>query len=305
MPNNYAQGRYYGLSTLRMGIEKSRNVMTVRLAQQIGMAPIVDIGVRTGIYDELSPVLAMALGAGETTPWRLVGAYASFINGGKRVEPTIIDCVQDRNGKTIYRSDQRECTGCNPKKEDGQTVLVEPHLPDTRPQDLDPITAYQITSIMEGVVRRGTATRLRVIDKPVAGKTGTTNDYKDAWFMGMSPDLVVGVYVGFDSPKTLGRGEAGGRVAAPIARDFLLEALKNAPNAPFRIPEGVRLVRVNGRTGKLARPGEPGSILEAFRPGTEPKRGEQGVRLTIGGSKAVTDDAKAPENEDDDLGGLY
>ncbi len=303
-PSNYAEGRFYGLSTLRLGIEKSRNVMTVRLAQQIGMAPIVDIGVRTGIYDELSPVLAMALGAGESTPWRMVGAYASFINGGKKVEPTIIDRVQDRNGKTIYRYDQRECTGCNPDKETRATELVEPHLPDTRPQVLDPITAYQITSIMEGVVQRGTATRLRVIGKPVAGKTGTTNDYKDAWFMGMSPDLVVGVYVGFDNPKTLGRGEAGGRVAAPIARDFLIDALKNAPNAPFRIPEGVRLVRVNGRTGELARPGDPGAILEAFRSGTEPKRGEKGVRLVIGRGKPGDAIVDQPE-EEDDLGGLY
>ena len=303
-PSNYAQGRFYGLSTLRLGIEKSRNVMTVRLAQQIGMAPIVDIGVRTGIYDELSPVLAMALGAGESTPWRMVGAYASFINGGKKVEPTIIDRVQDRYGKTIYRYDQRECTGCNFEKESVQTSFVEPHLPDTRPQVLDPITAYQITSIMEGVVQRGTATRLRVIGKPVAGKTGTTNDYKDAWFMGMSPDLVVGVYVGFDNPKTLGRGEAGGRVAAPIARDFLIDALKNAPNAPFRIPEGVRLVRVNGRTGELARPGDPGSILEAFRSGTEPKRGEKGVRLVIGRGKPGDAIVDQPE-EEDDLGGLY
>jgi penicillin-binding protein 1A len=285
-------------------VEKSRNVMTVRLAQQIGMTPIVDIGVRVGIYDELSPVLAMALGAGESTPWRMVGAYASLVNGGKKVSPTIIDRVQDRDGKTIYRFDERECIGCN-RVEGDNVPLREPRLPDPRPQVLDPITAYQITSIMEGVVQRGTATRLRVIGKPVAGKTGTTNDYKDAWFLGFSPDLVVGVYVGFDAPKTLGRGEAGGRVAAPIARDFLLEALKKSPNAPFRIPEGVRLVRVNGRTGELARPGEPGSILEAFRPGTEPKRGEQGVRLAIGGGTAVSDEAQVPEDEDDDLGGLY
>ncbi|PHS24296.1 MAG: penicillin-binding protein [Robiginitomaculum sp.] len=303
MPSNYAEGRYYGLSTLRLGVEKSRNVMTVRLAQQIGMAPIVDIGVRVGIYDELSPVLAMALGAGESTPWRMVGAYASLVNGGKKIRPTIIDRVQDRDGKTIYRFDERECVGCNHIEGD-DTPLREPRLPDIRPQVIDPITAYQITSIMEGVVQRGTATRLRVIGKPVAGKTGTTNDYKDAWFLGFSPDLVVGVYVGFDAPKTLGRGEAGGRVAAPIARDFLLEALKNAPNAPFRIPEGVRLVRVNGRTGELARPGERGSILEAFRPGTEPKRGEQGVRLAIGGGKATSKDVVTPE-DDDDLGGLY
>ncbi len=306
-PSNYAEGRFYGLSTLRLGIEKSRNVMTVRLAQQIGMQPIVDIGVRTGIYDQLDPVLAMALGAGETTPWRMVGAYASLINGGKKIEPTILDRVQDRYGKTIYRYDQRDCSGCNlstkNEAEELPVALVEPVLPDNRPQVLDPVTAYQITSIMEGVVQRGTATRLRAVGKTLAGKTGTTNDYKDAWFMGMSPDLVVSVYVGFDNPATLGRGEAGGRVAAPIARDFFIEALKDAPNAPFRIPEGVRLVRVNGRTGELARPGELGTILEAFRPGTEPKRGQQGVRLAIG--KGVILGDKKKKDEDDALGGLY
>ncbi len=302
-PGNYAEGKFYGLSTLRLGIEKSRNVMTVRLAQQMGMAPIVDIGVRTGIYDQLAPVLAMSLGAGESTPWRMVGAYASLVNGGRKVEPTILDRVQDRTGKTIYRHDQRDCPGCNVIDET-EYIFAEPHLPENRPQVLDAVTAYQITSMMEGVVLRGTATRMRAVGKPLAGKTGTTNDYKDAWFMGFSPDLVVGVYVGFDNPATLGRGEAGGRVAAPIARDFMIDALKDAPNAPFRIPEGVRLVRVNQRTGELARPGDPGTILEAFRPGTEPRRGAQGVRLSIGKGRAGVDEAELPE-EEDDLGGLY
>ncbi len=302
-PGNYAEGKFYGLSTLRLGIEKSRNVMTVRLAQQIGMEPIVDIGVRTGIYDSLEPVLAMALGAGESTPWRMIGAYASIVNGGKKIVPTILDRVQDRNGKTIYRYDERDCPDCNVPAW-GDYGQMEPALPETRPQVLDPVTAYQITSIMEGVVQRGTATRLRAVGKPLGGKTGTTNDYKDAWFLGFSPDLVVGVYVGFDNPATLGRGEAGGRVAAPIARDFLIDALKDAPNVPFRIPEGVRLVRVNGRTGELARPGEPGSILEAFRPGTEPMRSEQGVRLSIGRGQAGDEDDQTDE-EEDDLGGLY
>ncbi len=312
-PGNYAEGRFYGLSTLRLGIEKSRNVMTVRLAQQMGMEPIVNIGERTGIYDQLDPVLAMALGAGETTPWRLTGAYASFVNGGKKVQPTILDRVQDRNGKTIYRHDDRDCPACNAPKpiEDEEGVLapapigrlVEPRLPENRPQVLDPVTAYQMTSMMEGVVQRGTGTRARAIGKPVAGKSGTTNDYKDAWFMGMSPDLVVGVYVGFDNPATLGNGEAGGSVGAPIFRDFMLEALKDAPNAPFRIPQGVRLVRVNQRTGELARPGDAESILEAFRPGTEPQRGIQGVRLAIG--KGRLGEVKKPPEEEEDLGGLY
>ncbi len=301
-PMNYSAGKYYGLSTLRLGIEKSRNVMTVRLAQQIGMKPIADIAERMGIYDHLQPVLAMALGAGETTPWRLIGAYASFVNGGKKVTPTILDRVQDRNGKTIFRHDIRDCPGCNVPGGWPEGGLPEPDLPDIRKQVLDPVTAYQITSILEGVVLRGTGRVVRAVGKPVAGKTGTTNDYKDAWFIGFSPDLVAGVYVGFDTPATLGRGEAGGRVAAPIFRDFMIAALKDAPNAPFRIPEGVRLVWVNQRTGELARPGDPQAILEAFRPGTEPKRGGHGIRLAIGRGKTGKDAKKPTEDE---LGGLY
>ena len=303
-PMNYSAGRFYGLSTLRLGVEKSRNVMTVRLAQQIGMKPIVDIAERMGIYDHLSPVLAMALGAGETTPWRLIGAYASFVNGGKKVTPTILDRVQDRNGKTIFRHDIRDCPDCNISEGWGPDGLPEPVLPDNREQVLDPVTAYQITSILEGVVLRGTGRRVRAVGKPVAGKTGTTNDYKDAWFIGFSPDLVAAVYVGFDNPATLGRGEAGGTVAAPIFRDFMIAALKDAPNAPFRIPEGVRLVRVNQRTGELARPGDPQAILEAFRPGTEPKPGGHGVRLAIGRGKTVKGAQKEAEDKDK-LGGLY
>ncbi len=301
-PMNYSAGKYYGLSTLRLGIEKSRNVMTVRLAQQIGMKPIVDIAERMGIYDHLQPVLAMALGAGETTPWRLIGAYASFVNGGKKVTPTILDRVQDRNGKTIFRHDIRDCPDCNAPQGWGPQGLPEPKLPDIRKQVLDPVTAYQITSMLEGVVQRGTGRRVRAVGKPVAGKTGTTNDYKDAWFIGFSPDLVAAVYVGYDNPTTLGRGEAGGSVAAPIFRDFMIAALKDAPNAPFRIPEGVRLVRVNQRTGELARPGDPQAILEAFRPGTEPKPGGHGIRLAIGRGKTGKGAKKASEDE---LGGLY
>ena len=303
-PMNYSEGKFYGLSTLRLGIEKSRNVMTVRLAQQMGMEPIVDIGERMGIYDHLDPVLAMSLGAGETTLWRLTAAYSSFVNGGKKVDPAIIDRVQDRTGKTIYRHDTRPCPGCNEEVgPDGR--IEEPVLPDDRPQVLDPVTAYQITSILEGVVQRGTARRVRAVGKTLAGKTGTTNDYKDAWFIGFSPDLVAGVYIGFDQPKTLGRGEAGGSTAAPVFRDFMKVALKDAPNAPFRIPEGVRLVRVNAKTGELARFGDSGTILEAFRPGTEPKRVQSGVTLAIAGGKVGDEDEDAQDKEKEDLGGLY
>jgi len=284
-PQNYESGQFYGLSTLRLGVEKSRNVMTVRLAQEIGMKPIVEIGKRVGLYDELSPVLAMSLGAGETTLWRLVGAYASLVNGGKLVEPTILDRVQDRSGKTILKHDLRDCPGCVITADDiaASEMLVEPKLPDARPQVLDPVTAYQMVSILEGAVQRGTGVRLRSLGKTMGGKTGTTNEMKDAWFMGFSPDLVVGVYTGFDTPSTLGKGEAGSRVALPIFKRFMEKALENVSNAPFRIPDGVSLVWVDAKTGEIARPDAPGAILEAFRPGTEPTRADMGVRLSIGG----------------------
>ena len=289
-PQNYESGQFYGLSTLRLGIEKSRNVMTVRLAQEIGMKPIVEMGKRVGIYDELAPVLAMSLGAGETTLWRLVGAYAALVNGGKLVEPTILDRVQDRDGKTILKHDVRDCPGCVVPVEEpmdgaisARPVLVEPTLPDSRKEVLDPVTAYQMVSILEGAVQRGTGVRLRSLGKTLGGKTGTTNEMKDAWFLGFSPDLVVGVYTGFDTPSTLGKDEAGSRVALPVFKRFMEKALKDVNNAPFRIPDGVSLVWVNAKTGEIARPDAPGAILEAFRPGTEPTRADRGVRLSIGG----------------------
>jgi penicillin-binding protein 1A len=310
-PQNYEFGQFYGLSTLRLGVEKSRNVMTVRLAQEMGMQPIVDIGVRTGIYDELSPVLAMSLGAGETTLWRLMGAYAAMVNGGKLVTPTILDRVQDRTGKTILRHDQRDCPGCvvDPLLSRTDGSLVEPELPDARPQAIDPITSYQMVSILEGAVQRGTGVRLRSLGRTLAGKTGTTNDMKDAWFMGFTPDLVVGVYTGFDTPSTMGRGEAGSRVALPVFKRFMEKALQGVSNAPFRIPDGVSLVWVDAKTGEIARPDAPGAILEAFRPGTEPSEADRGVRLTIGGGSALEDDIEDGEDtepEDEDLlDGVY
>src|SRR5690349_11046493 len=219
-PENYEQD-FYGPSTLRFGIEHSRNVMTVRLAQDIGMPLIADYAKRFGVYDNLPPYLSFSLGAGETTLLRMVSAYAMIDNGGRRIKPTLIDRIQDRYGHTVYRHDQRECIGCDAKKWENQP---EPSLIDRREQVLDPMTAYQITSIMEGVVQRGTATVVRAINRPVAGKTGTTNDFKDAWFIGFTPDIVAGVYIGFDKPKTLGRGQTGGHVSAPVVRDFLKEA---------------------------------------------------------------------------------
>ncbi len=265
-PENYEQD-FYGPSTLRFGVEHSRNVMTVRLAQDIGMPLIADYAKRFGVYDNLPPYLSFALGAGETTLLRMVSAYAMIDNGGRRIKPTLIDRIQDRYGHTVYRHDQRECIGCDAKKWENQP---EPSLIDRREQVLDPMTAYQITSIMEGVVQRGTATVVRSINRPVAGKTGTTNDFKDAWFIGFTPEIVAGVYIGYDKPKPLGRGETGGHVSAPVVRDFLKEALAGKPPVPFRVPPGIKLIRVDLKTGARAGPGDPKVILEAFKPGTAP-----------------------------------
>ncbi|HXD47030.1 MAG TPA: penicillin-binding protein 1A [Pseudolabrys sp.] len=268
-PENY-EGDFFGPSTLRFGIEHSRNVMTVRLAQDIGMPLIADYAKRFGVYDNLPPYLSFTLGAGETTLLRMVTAYGMIDNGGRKITPTLIDRIQDRYGHTVYRHDKRECIGCDAQKWDNQP---EPSLIDRREQVIDPMTAYQITSMMEGVVQRGTAGGVgfqKEVGKPVAGKTGTTNEYKDAWFIGFTPDIVVGVYVGYDKPKTLGRGMTGGRVAAPIVKDFMKVALADKPAVPFRVPPGIKLVRVDLKTGARAAPGDQKVILEAFKPGTAP-----------------------------------
>jgi len=265
-PENY-EGKFYGPSTLRFGVEHSRNVMTVRLAQDVGMPLIADYAKRFGVYDDLPPYLSFALGAGETTLLRMVTAYSMFDNGGKKVKPTLVDRIQDRYGHTIYRHDERECRGCDADKWSDQP---EPTLVDRRAQVLDPMTAYQITSIMEGVVQRGTGTALREVGKPIAGKTGTTNDAKDVWFIAFSPDLAVGVYLGYDKPRSLGPVATGGGLAAPIVKNFMKVALANKPAVPFRVPAGIKLVRVDARTGTRAAPGSEGVILEAFKPGTAP-----------------------------------
>ncbi len=268
-PENYERN-FFGPSTLRFGVEHSRNVMTVRLAQDIGMPLIAEYAKRFGVYDDLPPYLSFSLGAGETTLLRMVTAYAMFDNGGRRVKPTLVDRIQDRYGHTVYRHDERECIGCDAKKWENQP---EPSLIDRREQVLDPMTAYQITSIMEGVVLRGTAAGVgfqKEVGKPIAGKTGTTNDYKDAWFIGYTPDVVVGVYIGYDKPRSLGRGETGGALAAPVVKNFLKVALADKPAVPFRVPPGIKLIRVDAKTGARAGPETQRAILEAFKPGTAP-----------------------------------
>jgi penicillin-binding protein 1A len=268
-PENYEKN-FYGPSTLRFGIEHSRNVMTVRLAQDIGMPLIAEYAKRLGVYDDLPPYLSFALGAGETTLLRMVTAYSMIDNGGRRIKPTLIDRIQDRYGHTIYKHDERVCEGCDAAKWNNQP---EPTLIDRSQQVLDPMTAYQMTSIMEGVTIRGTAAGMeRDLGRPVAGKTGTTNDEKDAWFVGFTPNLAVGVYMGYDKPRHLSfpGGATGGRVSAPIVKEFLKDALAGTPPVPFRVPPGIKLVRVDLKTGMRAGPGSQKVILEAFKPGTAP-----------------------------------
>jgi penicillin-binding protein 1A len=268
-PENYSAGKYKGPTTLRNALRWSLNTVTVRLAQDVGMPLIGEYAKRFGVYDELPNYLSYALGAGETTVMRMVTAYSMFANGGRRVKPTLIDRIQDRYGHTIFKHDARECRGCDAPG--GWKNQLEPQLVDRREQVLDAMTAYQITSMMEGVVQGGTAIALKDVGKPIAGKTGTTNDEKDAWFVGFSPDIVVGIYVGYDKPRNLGRKATGGVLAAPIARDFMKLALADKPAIPFRVPAGIKLILVDQMSGMRASPGSGGkTILEAFKPGTAP-----------------------------------
>jgi penicillin-binding protein 1A len=265
-PKNF-EGKFAGPTTLRRGLELSMDAMTVRLASQLGLDKITPLPIRFGVYDSLPPYLSNVLGAQETTLMRMATGYSEFVNGGKKINATLIDRVQDRDGTTIYRHDPRACDGCNVATWENQS---EPMLPDTRAQVLDPTTAFQIVSLLEGVVQRGTGVAVKAVGKPLAGKTGTSNEAKDVWFIGFSPDLTCGVFVGFDNPRTLGRREQGATVAAPIFRDFMKGALADQPATPFRVPPGIDFVSVDSHTGAPASPGAPGAILEAFKAGTEP-----------------------------------
>jgi len=266
-PTNYSN-EYYGPTPLRMGIEKSRNLMTVRLADYLGMDMVSEYADKFEVTHNMPPMLANSLGAGETTLIDLTMAYAMLVNGGKRVKPILVDRIQDRRGNTVYKQDQRPCQNC------GQLIKWQdqdaPQVPDIREQVADPRTAYQMVSILEGVVQRGTGIRIKSLGYPLAGKTGTTNKSKDTWFMGFSPDLVVGVFAGFDEPRSLGKRETGSSVAVPIFKEFMKEALKDTPPIPFRIPPGIRNVQINADTGVRASPGDKRVIWEAFVTGTEP-----------------------------------
>ena len=266
-PENY-HGDFLGPTPLRVGVEKSRNLMTIHLAQAIGIDTVVAYAKNFGIDDKMPANLANVLGADETTLMQMTTAYGMIVNGGKKISPVFIDRVQDRNGKTIKSADMRVCTGCGPLiKWENQ---VTPAIADNREQIADPRTAYQMVSILEGVVQRGTAKSLLDLGIPLAGKTGTTNDSKDAWFIGFTPDLVAGVYIGFDEPKSLGAKETGGSLALPVFKEFMKTALDGIPPTPFRVPDDVRMVQVNARTGKPTNSSDPNAIWEPFLDGTEP-----------------------------------
>ncbi len=267
-PANYSD-KFYGPSTLRLGLEKSRNLMTVRLAQKIGMERIVEVARRFGIGEGMTPLLSSALGSNEVTLLRLTTAYAMLVNGGRRVEPVFVERIQDRFGKTVLRADTRACEGCLAEMWDG---APPPPLPEQRERVVDPRIAYQIVHMLEGVIQRGTGRRARDLGRPLAGKTGTTNDSRDAWFMGFSPDLAVGVWVGFDTPKSLGRRETGASAALPIWKAFMGAALEGQPPTPFRVPPGILNVRIDADTGLLPGPNTKRVIVEAFLPGTEPDK---------------------------------
>jgi penicillin-binding protein 1A len=283
-PKNYTD-KFYGPSTLRRGIEQSRNAMTVRLADDLGMTKIADLAQRLGIYENMPRHLANSLGSNETTLLKMTAAYSMFANGGKKIEATLIDRIQDRRGKTIFKHDKRDCGSCQVAEyTDG---MVEPEFIDVRAQVMSPYTAYQITSMLEGVVVRGTGKKALALGKPIAGKTGTSNDERDAWFIAYTPDLTVGVYVGYDNPKPMGKKRTGGELAAPIVTDFMKLALKDKAAVPFRVPRAIELIPINAINGKRSIFGEEGTILEAFKPGDEPPENTRliGQTAQAGGAK--------------------
>jgi penicillin-binding protein 1A len=300
-PKNY-DGKGGGPSTLRTGIERSRNMMTVRLANDMGMKLVAEYAERFGVYDHMDPYIAMALGSGETTVMRMVSAYSVMANGGRQIKPSLIDRIQDRYGKTVFKHDERGCEGCVAT---AWTDQPEPELIDNAEQVLDPMTAYQITSMMEGVVTRGTAVTVSELGRPIAGKTGTTNDEKDVWFLGYTPNLVVGLYMGYDQPKGLGKGSTGGGLAAPIFKAFMKDALEGTPIVDFRMPEGMKVIAINRKTGMQAGEGEPGTIMEAFKPGTGPADSYWVIGMGEGSISAEALSPQANKAIQTGGGGLY
>ncbi|MFV0408613.1 MAG: penicillin-binding protein 1A [Paracoccus sp. (in: a-proteobacteria)] len=271
-PKN-SSNRTYGPTPLRTGIEQSRNLMTIRVAQDIGMDTVADYAERFGVYDEgqMRPFLANSLGAQETTLYRMVAAYAMFANGGERVEPTLVDRVQDRRGRTIYRHDQRDCVGC---KQNALPAGTSPEIDTNRERVMDAVTAYQITSMMEGVVKRGSGKGVN-LPVPIAGKTGTTNDAKDVWFVGFSSNIVAGCYLGYDQPRTLGSNAFGGTLCVPVFNAFMRQAVKEYGGSQFRVPKGGYFMKIDRFTGQRVSADASGAnvISEFFREGTDQTTG--------------------------------
>lgn len=268
-PRN-SSNQFYGPTPLRTGIERSRNLMTVRLAEEVGMETVAAYAERFGVYDKMAPFLANALGSEETTLYQMVTAYAMFANGGERVEPTLVDRVQDRFGRTVYRHDQRTCNDCT------QLASLDsgfgPRIVSNRAQIMDPVTAYQLTSMMEGVVQRGTASGAINLPVPIAGKTGTTNDARDVWFIGFSSNIAAGCYIGYDQPRSLGRGAFGSSMCGPVFQDFMSEAIKKYGGGKFEVPPGGYFINIDRFTGaRLSDDASgPNVVAEYFREGEDP-----------------------------------
>ena len=267
-PQN-SSNQFYGPTPLRTGIEQSRNLMTIRLAQEIGMDVVGAYAEKFGVYQKLQPVLANALGSQETTLFKMVAAYAMFANGGERVEPTLVDRVQDRYGKTVYRHDERICEDCS----DLNLPLGQaPRISSTRERVMNEITAYQLTSMMEGVVQRGSASKTVNLPVPIAGKTGTTNDAKDVWFIGFSSNIVAGCYIGYDNPRSLGEGAYGGGMCGPVFNQFMTQAIKTYGGGKFNVPSDCQFIKIGRFSGARLPDSASGDnvIAECFRPGEEP-----------------------------------
>jgi penicillin-binding protein 1A len=267
-PRN-SSNKFYGPTPLRTGIEQSRNLMTIRLAQEVGMDVVADYAERFGVYDNMGQFLANALGSEETTLYKMVTAYAMFANGGERLQPTLVDRVQDRYGKTIYRHDQRTCTDCSDARiPQGQA----PHIVSHRDRMMNAITAYQLTSMMRGVVERGTASGVVNLGVPVAGKTGTTNDARDVWFIGFTSNIVAGCYIGYDRPRPMGRGAFGGGMCGPVFQEYMKEATAKYGGGNFDIPPGGHFIKIDRFTGARLADDETGDyvVAEYFRDGAEP-----------------------------------
>ncbi len=260
-PENYGK-KFYGPSTLRMGLEKSRNLMTVRISQDLGLKKITKISKELGIYENPNELLSISLGSAETTLLKLTSAYCSFVNGGKLIEPKLIDRIQDSEGNTIYKTEIRKCKNCEDVSIQSDDV---PEIKDDSKQIFSPQTAYQITSILEGATKTGTAKKLRDLKMDLAGKTGTTNKNTDTWFIGFTSDLVIGVYVGYDEPKSLGKFETGAKTAMPIFKSFIKSALKKENTRPFKVPENITMMVVDSKTGKKVSFASKKTLIESFK----------------------------------------